>query len=248
MTAPAPADYPDWTTPIAQVASSRLIYTADTAPLPIGAHTLDISAYQTIEIVVELTGVTVGNTDTVGITWSNKAGILFSETYVICEANSGASGVARVRTIQVPARGTIMDVSVNPQVAGASASITIYGSSRPISKASIIVSDDYGPNAPVKIVGLVLAAGTSETYYFGPVTGTLVMTYIATAASVTFTLQSGTVAGSVDQWQTIYVDVPASGVEKTAVVGPPPQVCKLSINNKGTGSATVAVDLTSVPA
>lgn len=248
MTAPAPADYPDWTTPISSVASSRLIYSAAAAPLPIGAHGLDISAYQTVELVIGLTSVTVGNAVTVTVTWSNKAGQLFSELYVISEANSSASGIERIRTIQLPARGTIMDVSLNPDIAGASASMTIYGSSRPLARTTIAVSDDYGPNAPVKIVGLVLAAGISTAYYFGPVSGTLIFTYTGTGAGTKFTMQTATVAGGAINWQTIYIDTPAAGVEKVVPIGPPPQLVKLSINNTGTGSSTVAVDLTSVPA
>lgn len=239
MTAPAPTDYPDWTTSAATRAITRQIASSPDIITAGGLFGIDCSEYQSVSILLGLGGVAVGQPVTLRITWYSSQGVLYDQYVTMWELNYAAFGVAPFRMIEVPARGTTLDIYVHGASVGLTASCNVQGSTRSIGQPHIVVPDQYAENVPFSDLGVSLAAGASISFYFGPVNANLLFTYIATGPNVSFTLSFTTYDGNTWQTKTIYTDTPAASVEKVVTVTPPQQALQLTVHNGDTGSHVI---------
>lgn len=172
MTAPLP-DFPDWTTPVADIesVSADLLGLAG-INVPGSTATIDTSAYKSLVIAMLLPVAAIGTRYVMEAAWFVGAQPVDVQDLSFHSAPSYALGVVTTYW-QLPVRGTSLQVTVEAGAAG-NLSVQIFGSTRVIGGEA--VSRQGGGLGRMLIdTGNVALAGlaASSTFYAPPVTSRL---------------------------------------------------------------------------
>lgn len=234
MTTPAPADYPDWTTPVTQVAVGRILFNDGPFTLPIASIILDVSEYQSLDVGFSFNNYGAGKPVNVTLAWGSADSPSTTDSFTVFEFNSNNTGVAAVRDIITPVKGTQVQIDMTGTGDAVEVEITITGSTIPVPGQYIQVGDDFAADIPLSITGAPINAGQTLNYYFGPVNNKILFTSDPSAAKVVFSVSFWTCNNSGFQNRIIYAYTSTGGITEHQELNPPRQGMMVAVTNTDT--------------